>query len=187
MTRTTRISLAVLVAAAIPVAAVASEADTPPATAAKAKTPALKLAKTGLGTIIVDGKGRTLYAFGHDLKNKSRCSGPCAQNWPPATAPAKPTVAKGIDRSKLKVIKRGDGSRQLSYSGHPLYRFSLDSARGDTNGQNVTAFGGTWHVLSKRGAVVTKAPGSSSSNSSPSSSPDPAPGGYYPSPAPSGY
>jgi predicted lipoprotein with Yx(FWY)xxD motif len=184
MTRTTRISLAVLIATAIPVGAVAADASAPATTStAKAKAPALKLAKTGLGTIIVDGKGRTLYAFGHDLKNKSRCSGACAQNWPPATTPAKPTVANGIDKSKLKVIKRGDGSRQLSYNGHPLYRFVLDSARGDTNGQNVTAFGGTWHVLSKRGAVVTKAPGSSSS--SPGS--EPAPGGYYPSPVPSGY
>jgi predicted lipoprotein with Yx(FWY)xxD motif len=185
MTRTTRISLAVLVAAAIPIGAVAADSSTATtSSAAKAKAPALKLSKTGLGTIIVDGKGRTLYAFGHDLKNKSRCSGACAQNWPPATAPAKPAVAKGIDKSKLKVIKRGDGSHQLSYNGHPLYRFSLDSARGDTNGQNLTAFGGTWHVVSKRGAVVTKAPGSSNSNSNSTSSP--APGGYYPSPAPGG-
>src|SRR4051794_37542537 len=119
MTRTTRISLAVLAAAAIPVGAVAAETSTATTSAAAAKAPPLKLAKTGLGMIVVDGKGRTLYAFGHDLKNKSRCSGPCAQNWPPATAPAKPTVAKGIDKSKLKVIKRGDGSRQLSYNGHP--------------------------------------------------------------------
>src|SRR3954465_2586180 len=182
MTRTTRISLAVLAAAAIPVGALAAaNSSSPTPSAAKAKAPALKLSKTGLGTIVVDGKGRTLYAFGHDLKNKSRCSGACAQNWPPAVAPAKPTVAKGMDRSKLKVIKRGDGSRQLSYNGHPLYRFALDSARGDTNGQNVTAFGGTWHVLSKRGGVVTKAPGSSTSTST--SDPAPAPGGYYPSPS----
>jgi predicted lipoprotein with Yx(FWY)xxD motif len=177
MTRTSRISLAVLVAAAIPVGAVAADASTPPAGAAKAKAPAIKLSKTGLGTIIVDGKGHTLYAFGHDLKNKSRCSGACAQNWPPAAAPAKPTVGKGLDKSKLKVIKRGDGIRQLSYNGHPLYRFSLDSARGDTNGQNITAFGGTWHVVSKRGTPVTKAPGSQSSTSAPGGYPTPS-GGY---------
>ena len=156
MTRTTRISLAVLIAAAIPIGAVAADASTPPAGAAKAKAPALKLSKTSLGTIIVDGKGRTLYAFGHDLKNKSRCSGACAQNWPPAAAPAKPTVAKGIDKSKLKVIKRGDGSRQLSFNGHPLYRFSLDSARGDTNGQNVTAYVNGKRVLRRHGHRITR-------------------------------
>src|SRR4051812_23426101 len=104
MTRTKSISLALLLVAAVAIAAVAAGASTN-TSAAKAK-PALKLSKTGLGTIIVDSKGRTLYAFGHDLKNHSRCSGPCAQNWPPATTTAKkPTVAKGITKAKLKVIK----------------------------------------------------------------------------------
>jgi predicted lipoprotein with Yx(FWY)xxD motif len=163
MTRTLRIFLAALLVAAIAGAAVAASAST--TTSAKAKKPpTLKLRKTGLGKILVDSKGRTLYEFGHDKKNKSRCSGQCAQNWPPAGSPAKPTVASGIDKSKLKVIKRGDGSRQLSYSGHPLYRFIADGKPGDTNGENVTAFGGTWDVLSKTGAIVTKAPSSPSSS-----------------------
>jgi predicted lipoprotein with Yx(FWY)xxD motif len=171
MTRKTGISLALLLAAAVVAGAVAASASTTmTTTAAKAKAPALKLAKTGLGTIIVDKKGVTVYAFGHDLKNKSRCSGQCAQNWPPATAPAKPAVAKGLEKSKLKVIKRGDGSRQLSYKGHPLYRFIGDSGPGTTSGQNITAFGGTWHVLSKSGTVVKQAPGGSDQTQ--------APGGY---------
>jgi predicted lipoprotein with Yx(FWY)xxD motif len=169
MTRTLRISLALTLAAAVAAGAIAVAAASS-TTNAKAKTPTLKTAKTGLGTILVDSKGRTLYAFGHDLKNKSRCSGQCAMNWPPAKAPAKPTVAKGIAKSKLKVIKRGDGSRQLSYNGHPLYRFIADPGPGSTNGENITAFGGTWDVLSKSGAIVTKAP---------SPSPNPTPSGPY--------
>jgi predicted lipoprotein with Yx(FWY)xxD motif len=164
-TRTLHITLAVLLAAVVAGGAIAASAFT--TTGAKAKTPALKLAKTSLGTILVDSKGRTLYAFGHDLKNKSRCSGQCASNWPPAKAPAKPTVAKGINKSKLKVIKRSDGSPQLSYNGHPLYRFIADSGPGSTNGENITAFGGTWDVLSKSGTVVTHAPSGSSSGPAP--------------------
>ncbi len=113
---------------------------------------------------LVDSKGRTLYAFGHDVKNKSRCSGQCASKWPPAKAPAKPTVAKGISKSKLKVIKRSGGSHQLSYNGHPLYRFIADSGPGSTNGENVTAFGGTWDVVSKSGSIVTHAPSSGSTS-----------------------
>jgi predicted lipoprotein with Yx(FWY)xxD motif len=74
--------------AAIAVAAIATST-----TSAKAKSPTLKLRNTNLGKILVDKSGRTLYAFGHDKKNKSRCSGQCAANWPPAAAPAKPTVA----------------------------------------------------------------------------------------------
>jgi predicted lipoprotein with Yx(FWY)xxD motif len=172
MTRTLRISLAALLVAVVAGSAVIAVAST--GGSAKAKSPALKLRKTVLGTIIVDKSGRTLYEFGHDLKDKSRCSGPCASNWPPATAPAKPTVAKGISKSKLKVIKRAGGSRQLSYNGHPLYRFVGDSKAGDTNGDGVTAFGGTWHVLSKSGAIVTKAPaGSGSGGSTPAPAPYP--------------
>jgi len=159
MTRILRISLAALLVAVVASAAVATAAST---TAAKAKPPTLKLRSTGLGKILVDKQGRTLYAFGHDKKNKSRCSGQCAGFWPPATAPKKPTVAKGISKSKLKVIKRGDGSRQLSYNGHPLYRYVGDGKPGDTNGENITAFGGIWRVLSKAGKTVAKPPSTSS-------------------------
>ena len=160
MTRTLRISLAALLVAVVAGAALVASASS--TTSAKAKPATLKLRQTGLGKILVDSKGRTLYEFGHDKKNKSRCSGQCAANWPPAGSPAKPTVASGIDKSKLKVITRGDGSRQLSYNGHPLYRFIADGKPGDTNGENITAFGGTWDVLSKTGAIVTKPPSSSS-------------------------
>src|SRR3954466_13542782 len=156
MTRTLRISLAALLVAVAAAAAVAATGS-----AAAAKSPTLKLRKTSYGKILVDKSGRTLYAFGHDKKDKSRCSGDCAKNWPPATAPKHPTVASGISKSKLKVIKRGDGSRQLSYNGHPLYRFIADGKPGDTNGENITAFGGTWDVVSKSGAIVTKPPSSS--------------------------
>src|SRR5581483_4172348 len=159
MTRTLRISLAALLVAVVAGAAVAASGST--SSAAKAKSPTLKLRKTSFGKILVDKTGRTLYAFGHDKKDKSRCSGQCAGFWPPVAAPKHPTVASGISKSKLKTIKRGDGTKQLSYNGHPLYRYSGDAKPGDTNGENITAFGGTWDVLSKSGAIVTKPPSTS--------------------------
>jgi predicted lipoprotein with Yx(FWY)xxD motif len=172
MTRTQQLSLAAVLVALVAGSAVLS------ASAAGTKSPTLKLRKTSLGTIIVDSHGHSLYAFGHDLKNKSRCSGACASNWPPAKSPAHPTVGKGIDKSKLKVIRRSDGSRQLSYNGHPLYDFIADSKAGDVNGQGLNEFGGTWHVVNKSGKPVTHAP---SSGSSTSSTPAPAPSPYpYP-------
>jgi predicted lipoprotein with Yx(FWY)xxD motif len=165
MTRTLRISIGILLVAAVPGAALATAASTT-TTAAKAKSPALKVRKTGLGKIVVDKNGRTLYAFGHDKKDKSRCSGQCASFWPPAAAPKKPTVGSGITKSKLKVIKRGDGTKQLSYNGHPLYRYVGDGKPGDTNGENINAFGGIWDVLSAGGKRVTKAPSTSSGGGS---------------------
>ena len=142
----------------------ATAASPSPQASAASSGKALKVSSTSLGRILVDSKGRTLYAFGHDLKNKSRCSGACASNWPPTVAPKKPKVGAGVSKAKLKVIKRSGGARQLSYAGHPLYRFSGDSAAGDTNGQGITAFGGTWHVVAPSGKVVTGAPQSQSGN-----------------------
>src|SRR3954453_13404921 len=111
MTRTLRITIGILLVAIVAAAPVAGAASS--TTAAKAKkSPTLKLRKTSYGKIVVDKNSRTLYAFGHEKKDKSRCSDQCPKFWPPATAPKKPTVGSGITKSKLKVIKRGDGSKQ---------------------------------------------------------------------------
>src|SRR3954469_12090409 len=156
-------------------ATAAAAAPSSTATAA-ANGPALALRSTSLGRVIVDAHGRTLYAFGHDLKNKSRCSGACASNWPPALSPAKPRVGAGISKAKLRVIKRFDGGRQLSFAGHPLYRYIADRKPGDVNGQGLDFFGGIWYVVSPAGQVVTQAPQSQSST--PSSGGGYSPGGY---------
>jgi predicted lipoprotein with Yx(FWY)xxD motif len=120
----------------------------------KPKPKALQLRSTDLGRVIVDSKKRTLYMLTADTKNHSNCSGACAGNWPPAKAPSKPKLGTGLDKGKLKVITRGDGSKQLAYAGHPLYRFIGDSKAGDTNGEGINAFGGFWYVLNKSGGAV---------------------------------
>jgi len=127
------------------------------ATAAKPKPTALQLRSTSLGTVLVDSHKRTLYMLTADGKNVSHCSGACAANWPPAKAPSKPKLAAGLTKSKFKVIKRSDGSHQLAYAGHPLYRFIGDSKPGDVNGEGINAFGGLWYVLNKSGTAVTSA------------------------------
>jgi predicted lipoprotein with Yx(FWY)xxD motif len=151
-----------------------------PVGAAASTGKALSVRSTSLGKVLVDSKGRTLYAFGHDKKNVSRCSGACATNWPPALSPRHPKVGAGISKRKLEVIHRSDGSRQLSYAGHPLYRFIADTHAGDMKGQGVNAFGGVWHVVSKSGAVITKAPASTQPSTPPATTPSSgySPGGY---------
>ena len=41
------------------------------------------VARTGLGRILVDGRGHTLYLFMKDTRSKSACAGQCAAYWPP--------------------------------------------------------------------------------------------------------
>ncbi|HYX75886.1 MAG TPA: hypothetical protein VE757_01805, partial [Gaiellaceae bacterium] len=63
-------------------------------------------AKTGLGTVIVNGRGRTLYLFEKDKRGKSACSGSCAAYWPPLVTHGKPVAAGGAKQSLLGTIKR---------------------------------------------------------------------------------
>lgn len=112
---------------------------------------------TTLGTVLADAKGRTLYLFGRDTTTTSTCSGACATNWPPALAGKKPTVGDGLDDAALGTTRRADGRLQVTYAGHPLYRFAGDQGQpGRVRGQGLTAFGGRWFVVGTDGKARTR-------------------------------
>ena len=110
---------------------------------------------SSLGKILVDSTGRTVYLFEKDTGPKSMCSGACAQEWPPVTTTGKPTAGNGLTASMLGTTKRSDGTTQVTYNGHPLYRYAGDNKAGDANGQGLDFFGGKWYVLSPAGHEVT--------------------------------
>jgi predicted lipoprotein with Yx(FWY)xxD motif len=126
--------------------------------------PMVKTASTSLGTVLVDGSGRTLYLFAKDTGPKSTCSGACAGNWPPFTAASLPKAAGGVPSSALALVKRSDGGRQVVIAGHPLYRFTGDQSAGQLNGQGVNAFGARWFTVSPSGKSITAASSSGSSS-----------------------
>ena len=113
------------------------------------------LANSGLGKILVDSQGRTVYLFLKDAGTKSACFGECAGDWPPVRANGSPTVGQGLAASKVGTTARSDGKPQVSYNGHPLYLFVGDKQPGDTNGQGLSAFGARWYVLSRAGNQVS--------------------------------
>jgi predicted lipoprotein with Yx(FWY)xxD motif len=112
--------------------------------------------KTGLGTILVDSTGRTLYLFEKDHGDRSSCSGACATAWPPLTTTAKPKPATGVNGPMLGTTKRSDGSTEVTYNGHPLYTYAGDAAPGDTTGEGLNQFGAEWYALSPQGKKVEK-------------------------------
>jgi predicted lipoprotein with Yx(FWY)xxD motif len=114
----------------------------------------VQVRRTGLGRILVDSRGHTLYLFKKDTGTKSRCSGSCAVNWPPLLVSGKPTAGSGVNGSKLKTTRRSDGKTQVVYNRHPLYRFIADSKPGNTNGEGLTAFGARWFVVSPAGNQI---------------------------------
>ena len=121
----------------------------------------VSVANTGLGKILVDSRGRTLYLFEKDSGTKSACTGGCAAAWPPLRASGKPTAGGGAKASLLGTIPRSDGKPQVTYDGHPLYGYQGDSKPGDTTGQGSTGFGAPWYVLSPSGKDITTASTSS--------------------------
>jgi predicted lipoprotein with Yx(FWY)xxD motif len=132
-----------------------ASAPVPPKTAGGAPA-TLGLEDNGnLGKILVDSEGDTVYRFEKDTGTKSTCTGACASAWPPVPATGKQTVAGGLSAAKLGTTTGADGKPQVTYDGHPLYRFSGDSKPGDANGQGTNAFGALWYVVSSSGNVVT--------------------------------
>ena len=108
-------------------------------------------ADTDLGTILVDGEGRTLYLFMPDAQGASMCVDTCATTWPALTGPA--TAGAGVDETLLGTADRpDDGSAQVTYNGWPLYHFASDAAPGDTNGQGI---GDIWFVVDANGNAVS--------------------------------
>jgi predicted lipoprotein with Yx(FWY)xxD motif len=104
-----------------------------------------------LGAIVVDGTGRTLYAFSRDSANQPTCYDACAQTWLPLLADGKPGSGIGIDVAAATTVARRDGGQQVTYKGIPLYQYAGDEVDRDANGQGLDMFGGEWHVLTKEG------------------------------------
>jgi predicted lipoprotein with Yx(FWY)xxD motif len=112
------------------------------------------LRKTPLGSVLVDARGRTLYVFEKDRNGKSACDTACASYWPPLISGEKPRAGTGVHNSMLGVTKRPDGRRQVTYAGHPLYRFVGDKTAGQTKGEGLTNFGAEWYVLAATGHAI---------------------------------
>jgi predicted lipoprotein with Yx(FWY)xxD motif len=145
--------------AAAPAASAAAQ-STPAATGAGSTQTAALMIDTKhakLGTILAAGpKRRTVYLFEADKGAASTCAGACAQVWPPVSTAGEPKVAGGASAANLGTITRTDGTKQVTYKGHPLYFFARDGDQSDTYGQGVKSFGADWYVLAPSGKKVDK-------------------------------
>jgi predicted lipoprotein with Yx(FWY)xxD motif len=165
--RSTFAAAALLLLAALAVAGCGGNSNAssgPPKTASGAAA-TVGVSNEGLGKILVNSQGRTLYMFTRDSGTMSECSGACAVNWPPLRATGKPTIGSGANASLVSTTSRAGGGKQVTYNGHPLYLFKDDENPGDTDGQGLNAFGGSWYALSPAGNQVTSTPPSSGGGS----------------------
>ncbi len=116
-------------------------------------------------TILTNSSGFTLYYFTADSATASACTGTCTATWPPLLdTSGKPTSANPLPGT-LSILNDASGM-QVTYNGHPLYRYSGDQAPGDTHGEGIL---GKWFVATRSLAVL----------SAPAASPTATCTGYY--------
>jgi predicted lipoprotein with Yx(FWY)xxD motif len=84
---------------------------------------------SGVGKVLVDRKGRTVYVLTKDGTTNVPC-----------------TDASGCTAVWLPVSG--------AFKGWNVYEYTGDSDSGQANGQGIKSFGGTWYVLSPSGQPV---------------------------------
>jgi predicted lipoprotein with Yx(FWY)xxD motif len=140
-----------------------SSASTPAAssTASTAAPGAVQISTRtlpGLGSVVVNAKGHTLYVFAPDKAKKVTCVGACAAVWPPLALPSgqKPVVSGQAKASLVGSDPNPAGGRTVTYAGWPLYTYVTDTSSGSAHGQALTLNGGVWYVIAPSGKVITK-------------------------------
>jgi predicted lipoprotein with Yx(FWY)xxD motif len=142
----------------------------------------LTTARVPLGEVVTSS-GATLYRFEKDTAKpaKSNCAGQCAATWPPVLATAGAPQLRGIAPGLVGIVLRSDGTEQVTLAGWPLYRYTGDTAPGQTKGEGVA---GSWHAVGPAGkpaVAAAKSTGQRAPNGSVGAPPAPAPA---PQPAP---
>jgi predicted lipoprotein with Yx(FWY)xxD motif len=115
---------------------------------------------SGLGTGLVEAKGRTVYILTSGSKKNVPCTDAsgCTAVWPDLPLPdgtSSATAGKGVDASLLGTMKESDGETYPTYNGYLMYEYASDSGPGQANGQGIVSFGGTWYVLNASGQPIT--------------------------------
>ena len=143
---------AALVALALAAAAFAT------GSAATVKIGTRKIPK--LGTVLVNGKGLTLYMFVPDKQKKVTCLALCATVWPPVKLKAgqKALATGSAKQSLIGSDKNPSGGKVVTYNKWPLYTYVVDTKPGQARGQATNLNGGLWYVLSPAGKVIKTKP-----------------------------
>jgi predicted lipoprotein with Yx(FWY)xxD motif len=146
-----------LAAAGVAAAAAVTHPQSFRTLASRSTTGSVTLHTTKVGKVLATRAGMTLYLFRVDKSGKSACYGQCATYWPPLLKKGALTAGTGVRAKLLGTTKRKNGTLQVTYAGHPLYRFKLDKKVGQVAGQGQDFFGGKWYVMSSAGRAITRA------------------------------
>jgi predicted lipoprotein with Yx(FWY)xxD motif len=111
-----------------------------------------------LGIVLVNGRGRTLYAFVPDEHRAVTCTGSCATLWPAFKLSPSQALdsSPALSTSLVGTVPDPEGDRVVTFAGWPLYTYAGDTRAGIANGQGLNSHGGRWYAVSPSGALVMK-------------------------------
>lgn len=120
----------------------------------------LTVAAGASGSYLADNTHRTLYLLEGDTDGR-KCSDACLAAWPPLLAMqgAPMTTAPNLQADLLGTVQRADGTRQVTYNGHPLYHYAQDSGPGTTAGHDVDDQWGEWYLVTPTGDALGEGEG----------------------------
>jgi len=116
---------------------------------------------SGVGTVVVDARGRTVYILTSAAKKNVPCTDAsgCTAVWPDLPLPSGTSAAAagmGLNASLLGTMKLSDGETYPTYNGYLMYEYTGDTGSGQANGEGITSYGGTWYALDASGQPVKK-------------------------------
>ena len=98
------------------------------------------------GPMLYDATGQPIYLFTAERTGHPACYDACAADWPPVLTRGVPRARGDVRDRLLGVTRRDDGSRQVTYAGHPLY-FYAHEGKYQVLCHDVVEYGGTWLVV----------------------------------------
>ena len=126
----------------------ATESPSPSSPARRGRV--VKVAASDYGPMLFDRSGQAIYLFDREHTSSPRCYGGCARAWPPVLTEGRPRGVGAARSGLLGTTRRKDGSRQVTYAGHPLY-FYAHEGKNEVLCHNVSEFGGLWQVVTPAG------------------------------------
>jgi len=154
-----------------PAAAATSGTAAPAGASSTGSAVVISTGSSSGGKFLTNGSGRAVYMWVKDGHDQSACTGACSSTWPPVTTTGAATASGGAVSADLGTITRSDGTKQVTYDGHPLYYYVGDTGSGTVNGQGSNGYGAYWWVLAPSGSPITSSltvtgasPSSSSGN-----------------------
>jgi predicted lipoprotein with Yx(FWY)xxD motif len=121
----------------------------------------------GKSDVLTNAQGKTLYTANVEKGGKIMCTSGCTSIWMPADGSASQAKTAAADLNlKVGVVKRPDGTDQLTLNGQPLYSFTQEGAGKLAGNGAMDAFNGTQFTWSAATTGGTQAASTSGSNSS---------------------